>query len=226
MSIIKITTISVFLLIFLLFYEYILYFIFLIYPHEERSSEVKKIFYINLEESKDRKKRFLENYNKTRLRDLKPERFNGIHFKGKLKTKLNRGQYGCALSHILLLEKISKLEEGWYIVCEDDAMGDFSKIEKKIEYSLEINPYTNIINFNSYKSLISLGFSTRTTCYAVTPSAAKLASQIMKEKIENYPCDIAISYDRRLFFQSYNYKKFFYPDNVPSVINNISLGDN
>ena len=108
--------------------------------------KIEKAFVISLPNSK-RRQRFLNDYNC----HIPLEIVDGVivDFKHKF---IEKATYGCTLAHVKTLELISKQKEGWYLVFEDDAKDDFSKIQSNI--------YVKNIIHKTKKSFINLSLST------------------------------------------------------------------
>lgn len=87
------------------------------------------IFYINLEESKDRNRVIKSNFKKINFPKKKIKRINGIKIKNltkKIKTKfknLSKAEIGCFKAHINALKNVSKLKTNESVlILEDDAI--------------------------------------------------------------------------------------------------------
>lgn len=76
------------------------------------SYKIQEIYYINLDTEKKRNSDFLKNYNKYSL-GIPLHRISGIVPKSK-NGKLKKGEFGCALSHIKVLDTISKKKK-WMV---------------------------------------------------------------------------------------------------------------
>jgi hypothetical protein len=84
-------------------------------------------FYINMDRSLDRKASFLKRYYDSNG-PLPLHRFPGIVVTDpKIQSP---GDHGCTMSHAAVLQRIAKMSEGWYLVCEDDGYGDFGGIAR------------------------------------------------------------------------------------------------
>jgi len=108
-----------------------------------------KIFYINLEHRKDRKKQITDEINKMNIPENKIIRIDAV------RNKYN-GHIGCCKSHIKTIETAKKMNLNNAIVLEDDFVFTLPKkeIDEKINHFLK--KYTNfdIIQLTTgYKSL-------------------------------------------------------------------------
>jgi len=165
----------------------IIFALYIYVPHNEHFKEilddVPKIkinqgYFINMDESTDRKARFLKNYNGT----FKMERIPGVKVSIK-KGVLGRGTYGCALAHSEAMHKVANSPEGWYLICEDDCVGDFSKLEENIILrNVVYRTSKQFINLGKYKwSTYSLSdINLCLQAYLITPrQAAKTRDRIL-----------------------------------------------
>ena len=160
--------------------------------------KIEKMYYINLNESVERNKQFLENYKKYNTK-IPFERFSAIK-STKAVNKVKKGELGCSLSHMVILDKISKSKPGWYLVCEDDCVGDLNSISTNIylrniiKYRREkkyINLFTREPEFKDKKYDLNItGWNT--SSYIVTPEGANIAKNIIRNNIYLYPCDRSI----------------------------------
>ena len=140
---------------------------------------LKGAYYINLDKSVHRRTRFLAGYNGT----LPIERVPGVKVEKKIGI-LGPGTRGCALAHCNAMSIIGKKEDGWYLVCEDDCIGDFSKLEENIILRNIVHKTSKqFINLGKYK-WSSYSLSEVNMClqaYMLTPACArKTVEEIMK----------------------------------------------
>jgi GR25 family glycosyltransferase involved in LPS biosynthesis len=153
---------------------------------------IQSVHYINIGSDVSRKNAFLENFALNgldcplhRVEGVVPE--SGIGFMG-------RGEYGCAMSHIKVLETISKQPDGWYLVCEDDCTGDFRQIEKKTNWIRTYHPLIQYINLRPIPFSTNFCPGTRAgmVAYLVTPVGAKICKSLIRLCIGLMPCDMAL----------------------------------
>jgi len=169
----------------------------LILNAEAPAIQVKGIWYINLDESTERDKAFLENFHRYNV-DIPLHRFSAIK-PATCNKSVKKGALGCSLSHIGVLDIISVAEPGWYLVCEDDAIGDFNLIgsniyirniilthpEKKIInlYTQEMDKINNTYDlYNRDYNLKIMGINM--SSYIVTPEGARLARDIIRKNLD------------------------------------------
>eukprot|EP00546_Thalassionema_frauenfeldii_P017998 CAMPEP_0178898418 /NCGR_PEP_ID=MMETSP0786-20121207/2319_1 /TAXON_ID=186022 /ORGANISM="Thalassionema frauenfeldii, Strain CCMP 1798" /LENGTH=263 /DNA_ID=CAMNT_0020569133 /DNA_START=237 /DNA_END=1028 /DNA_ORIENTATION=- len=89
----------------------------------------------------------------------------------KLYSKRANSILGCALSHIYTLEKVIEVEEtfvdnnnrqsaNWYLVCEDDATGNFTELSNLLQerHKSHYSKRINAINLYSPKPSFKYGF--------------------------------------------------------------------
>ena len=89
--------------------------------------KIHHAYFINMDKSTERRDRFLRNYNgKAPL-----SRIAGVQVDKQI-GKLGKGTRGCALAHANAMNEVAKGPDGWYLICEDDCVGDFSKLEENI----------------------------------------------------------------------------------------------
>ena len=180
---------------------------------------LKNVYVINLERSRDRLNNIDSNLKKY---NINYKRFNAIDGKNlsldiiNNNTTLlcryflcNRSLIGCALSHITLWEEISKQEDKWHLILEDDI--EFSnntiKFLKKLEESSIINedniiislscigPLCTELSYNSSSEIIQPIFPLGTPAYLITKnSAKKLYEYFINNKI-NYHIDFQIAWN-------------------------------
>ena len=142
---------------------------------------IKGAFFINMDESKERRERFLLGYNG--LAPLK--RVSGVKVLKKTGI-LGKGTYGCALAHAKAMNEVSLQPAGWYLICEDDCVGDFSGLENNIILR-NIISRTNkqFINLGRYK-LSPYSLSDINLClqaYLITPAHAARTRDLIIENV-------------------------------------------
>lgn len=162
------------------------------FPTLEKHPEVEilKSFFINMEESVDRRESFLEAYNG----DI--ERVPGIRVGNDVNTgKIGKGLYGCGLAHALLMQRIGDMPDGWYAVYEDDARGDFKGIGKnEIVRNIVARTEKQFINLsiggNGRRPAYSLNFVYNCMfAYLVTPLGARVTSALILKYLDTEACD-------------------------------------
>lgn len=87
---------------------------------------INELYYINVDSEKERNNDFINNYKKFNL-NIPIHRISGIVPKKSYKN-VSKGEIGCSLSHIKILQCISQKKNGWYLICEDDCVGNFNLI--------------------------------------------------------------------------------------------------
>lgn len=189
--------------------------------------DIRKVYYINLDKNKERKKEFEKRYYKNPIviKNIIPlQRVSGV-LVDKLpnNTKIGKGQYGCSLAHLKILKHIAtKKKKGWYLICEDDCVGNFSLLPKKLNYVnylpfinsvnlgglIEIKELLEKININidSYNVPVPFGFGVNMHGYLVTPEGAKKMYKIIKENVLEMPCDVSIIKSLSMYFTSFHYR--------------------
>ena len=146
--------------------------------------QIKGSYFINLAASVSRKESFLKRYEESNG-PLPLTRFPGFLVTDK--TIKKAGDYGCMMAHCLCLREISTKEVGWYLVCEDDAHGDFGAISTSAEVRAIIALGKKYINLSAqwyYGKLHTQGHSLskingRTTAYLVHSSYALELSEMV-----------------------------------------------
>lgn len=138
-------------------------------------------------------------------------------YKSKITTKACNNfctipMVGCASSHILLWHAISKMEDGFYMVIEDDTFINLDEVEKIFQdirgiFKKYKNLFLQIVGeglqaeyeeiFNSlilekYKYNFFLG------CYMLTPSTAKMLYNYFLEHKISYHIDFSLNYIKDL----------------------------
>lgn len=153
-------------------------------------------YYINMDSSIDRKEAFLKRYNGY----APPIRFSGV-LAQQGNGKLKRGQYGALLAHANLLSLISSLEEGWYLVMEDDAAGDFASISKN-DLVKNVALEKKFINLSKLpkKSWFTKSHSLShvneySYAYLIHSSYAQDLRTIVLENSHSYPVDSTIMFN-------------------------------
>ena len=154
--------------------------------------KVDKVFYINLDKRKGRRKQIEEELT-TKFLYNNAERFPGIPYEP--------GIYGCTMSHICLLRKM--ILNGWetMMVFEDDAklLTSREEIDKHINVFLEDNTLDILCIGNScgdnipYNELMNRCFNTQTTsCYVIKKKFVKTLLECYfgnPEESMTYPAD-------------------------------------
>ena len=163
---------------------------FILYMSYCDTSDIKEVYYINLDSSTERNKNFIENYKKYSLGPNVPvTRISGVFLKENPKQSiLKKNEVGCSMSHIKTLDIISKKKDGWYLVCEDDCIGDFKKMQKKVKHYMRIFPHVSAINIIPSISQLawikydwSPGWGLSTVCYLIKPRGAKIIKKIIED---------------------------------------------
>lgn len=103
-----------------------------------------KVFYINLEHRKDRKKQITNEINKMKIPENKIIRINAV------RNKYN-GHIGCCKSHIKTIEMAKKMNLNNIIVLEDDFVFTLLKkeIDEKINHFLKKYPNFDMIQLTT-----------------------------------------------------------------------------
>ena len=154
--------------------------------------KVDKVFYINLDKRKGRRKQIEEELT-TKFLYNNAERFPGIPYEP--------GMYGCTMSHISLFRKM--ILNGWetMMVFEDDAklLTSREEIDKHINVFLEDNTLDILCIGNScgdnvpYNQLMNRCFNTQTTsCYVIKKKFIKTLLECYfcnREESMTYPAD-------------------------------------
>ena len=126
---------------------FLLIIFFYIFIKVSLSCKIQEIYYINVDSEKKRNSTFLKNYNRHSI-EIPIHRISGIVPNSGTK-RITKGELGCSLSHLKVLDKISKKPWGWYLVCEDDCSGNFRLIEKKVRTIIRLHPFIMHINLFS-----------------------------------------------------------------------------
>lgn len=150
--------------------------------------KIQRSFFINMEESEDRRDSFLAAY------DGEIERVPGIRVGPEIDTgKLGRGAYGCGLAHALLMQRIGDMPHGWYAVYEDDARGDFKGIPSNmIVRNIVARTQKQFINLSisGVRPEYSLNFVYNCMfAYLVTPLGARTTSELILKYLDKEACD-------------------------------------
>jgi hypothetical protein len=117
--------------------------------------DIQGAFFINLETSKERKQKFLDNYNGP----LPLIRVNGVRSKtGTILVK--KGTLGCTLAHKNAIKEVANKKTGWWCVFEDDCVGDFNSIKDNI--------FVKNIVHRTNKSFINLSAHTHGETYSLS----------------------------------------------------------
>ena len=104
-----------------------------------------KGYYINLDSRKDRKEHFEKNIKKHKF-------FSNItHFSA---IKHRRGDIGCGMSHLQILQKLKKEDGEYFLVCEDDLTISSDKVFTKFE-----KYFDNIKNSDKWDLILLTPFS-------------------------------------------------------------------
>ena len=105
---------------------------------------INELYYINLDSEKERNTDFINNFKKFNL-NIPIYRMSGIVPKKGYKN-ISRGEKGCSLSHIKILKHISQKKNGWYLICEDDCVGNFNLIGRKTKIIRNLLPFIGTNN--------------------------------------------------------------------------------
>jgi hypothetical protein len=150
--------------------------------------EIKKTFYINMDKSVKRNEEFLQEYNAP----WPLVRIPGVVATSKIGS-LSKGCVGCTMAHAnalqALVDSVSKDGEGWYLICEDDCVGDFQQIAT--------NSFVKTIVNTTDKKMINLSkivgepshslnrVKLRLRAYLVHSSFAQELKQIILDKMND-----------------------------------------
>jgi hypothetical protein len=203
-------------------YPKFLFIIFLIIQFLKKNNlEIEYLFYINLKDEKIRNKVFIENYNKYG-KHIKLKRIDGI-ISNNFSNNVTKGEKGCALSHMKVLKMISKKKNGWYLVCEDDCIGNYQQIEEKTRLVRNVLPFVGAINlYNNRKKTSGFGLNICLTSYLVRPWCAKIMYKIIKKNLDIQPCDCNLYDSIQLCFYTFHIPNVMKTNNLPSSIKKIN----
>lgn len=144
---------------------------------------IGKTYYINMDKSTERKHRFLAGYNgKSEI-----ERVPGVVVEKQI-GKLGKGTRGCALAHAKAMNEVAKYPSGWYMICEDDCVGDFSSLESNIILRNIVHRTSKqFINLGRYKfspySLSDINLCLQ--AYMLTPECAAKTRDIIVKNVDS-----------------------------------------
>lgn len=150
-------------------------------------TDIKNIFYINLEHRQDRKKHIEEQLNQVGLSHY--ERFNAI--------KLSNGRVGCSMSHLKCLQIAKQRNYEHILICEDDTtflnpslfikqINTFFKKKLVKDWDVllfagnNVPPYKKIDN-----TCIQISHCQTTTCYLVNGHYFDILINNIKEGINS-----------------------------------------
>lgn len=164
---------------------------------------IKKAYYINMDKSTERRDRFIRGYNGR----APLERVSGVKVEKKV-GRLGIGTRGCSLAHAKAMNEIAGQPDGWYLVCEDDCVGDFSTLEENIILRNIIHRTSKqFINIGRWKwtpySLSDINFCTQ--AYLITPKQAAKTRDAIHANIDG-PKALAVD---ELIIQMYRTPRFF-----------------
>lgn len=151
--------------------------------------EIKGSYFINMDRSIERKLKFAKMFRETNG-PLPLVRVPGVLVDKKDKNIKYPGNYGCAMAHSNCLELIYNNTEGWYLVCEDDGIGNFGAISQNSAIrAIVAETDKKFINLSIQKydnKEISKGHSLslvhgRTTSYLVHSSYAKDLCELIRK---------------------------------------------
>jgi len=160
------------------------------------SIDIKKVFYINMDESTERNQQFLTNYNG----QWPLQRISGVRTQTK-HGNLPLGTVGCALAHANALQAVfddatSRNVDSWYIVCEDDCIiKDFNLIAtndyiRSILAQKKQKKYINLTRKSFTASHSVNAVNNGTVAYLIHSSYAyELKDLIIKMLCKGWPID-------------------------------------
>lgn len=141
--------------------------------------QIRGAYFINMDESKKRKERFLAAYNG----QIPMQRIAGVKVESSI-GRLGKGTRGCALAHAKAMKEVATKTSGWYLICEDDCVGDFSKLEHNIILR-------NIVSLTN-KQFINLGRN-RWSAYSLSDVNLCLQAYLITPAWASKTCDIIIN---------------------------------
>jgi GR25 family glycosyltransferase involved in LPS biosynthesis len=127
--------------------------------------DIQHVYYINLEDRKDRKEKVENELQKIKLK-AKVERFNAI--------KMTNGAIGCSMSHLKCLEQAKKLHLPHIFICEDDIeflnptlfisqLNNFFESTSTNDWDVVLVAGNNMIPFNAINNFCIQVFNCQTT---------------------------------------------------------------
>ena len=182
---------------------------------------INELYYINVDSEKERNNEFINNYKKFNL-NIPVHRVSGIVPKKGYKN-ISKGEKGCSLSHIKILKCISRKKNGWYLICEDDCVGNFNLIGEKTKLIRNLFPFIGVINLFSEKTTNNgFGFNTCTSCYLVKPWCAEIMYKIMIKGIKERPCDCNLHLSKIMYIYGFHLHNCMSISGKPSTIQKIN----
>lgn len=150
---------------------------------------IVQAYFINMDTSVARRECFLATYDGPPI-----ARVPGVLVDEGVDTgKIGRGAFGCAMAHANILRSIGDSVDGWYLVCEDDARGDFHGVmDNPIVCNIAARTDKQFINLTYEPTRYSYDLNVvheGTVAYLVQPTCAKLLSMRIVDNIRKYPCD-------------------------------------
>lgn len=158
--------------------------------------DIKASYFINMDRSVDRRESFIRKFNESGG----PQpliRSPGVLIEDKTISK--PGDYGCSLAHSNCLRTVSENDEGWYLICEDDGVGDFGSIQHNLFVRTIVHQTNKVfINLSSqiYQGrLLVSGHSlskvhARLTAYLIHSSYALELSNIVRNRAKTLLVDL------------------------------------
>ena len=150
---------------------------------EAPEPEIEHVFYINMDESVKRKQQFLDNYNAP---------WPLTRIPGVRKTGKNAGTIGCTLAHTKALFAVhndakNKAIEAWYLICEDDCIGNLkdivkNKFVKTIIKNVKEKKLINLSRTSSESHSLN-SVNCRLTAYLIHSSFALELKHLIAEKL-------------------------------------------
>ena len=164
--------------------------------------DIRGAYYINMDLSTDRKSKFLAGFNG----NMPLERVPGVKVEKKI-GRLGTGTRGCALAHAEAMNKVANKPKGWYLICEDDCVGNFKDLEKNVILRNIVHRTTKqFINLGRYRwstySLTEVNLCLQ--AYLLTPECA---SKTRREILNNIDSPKALPVDE-LIVKLYRTPKF------------------
>jgi len=156
------------------------------------------VFYINMNNSVARRDRFIADYALHPIPGLQPSRFVGVVVGARNPPPpIGYGTLGCSLGHARVLQHVSRLDpHKWYLVCEDDASGNFSALPGLLQSTVQRRsflPDINVINLHS-RWLLFYGLGTGAVAYLVTQAGAQWMLQVIHASLLTTPHDVALAW--------------------------------
>lgn len=145
--------------------------------------DIKDSFFINMDKSVERRESFLKQF------PFQVSRIPGVIIDKK--GRLGKGATGCLVAHTNVLRIVAQKEEGWYLICEDDARGPFEEIgaNKYVRHLASSKLFINLSKKASRPAYSSWTPYDCTFAYLITPKGARIALQLIQDLDFSYAID-------------------------------------